>query len=71
MVIGLFCLILFFQSGVVSVCLCDMNGKEELHINDQLVTDGFAEFASDEEEKALGNLESQVTANAASKLAWK
>ena len=36
------------QEGVVSVCLCDTSGRDDLHINDLLVEEGYAEFAPDD-----------------------
>ena len=36
------------QDGTVSVCLCDTSGKDDLHINDILVEEGYAVFAPDD-----------------------
>ena len=33
------------QEGVVSLCLCDTNGAEDVHINDTLVDEGYAKLA--------------------------
>ena len=30
------------QEGVLSLCLCDTNAEEDLHINDALVAENFA-----------------------------
>ena len=34
----------FPQGDVLSLCICDTNGKDDIHINDKLVNEGFAEF---------------------------
>ena len=44
-----------FQSRVLSVCLVDTTGSDDIHVNDTLKEDGFAESASDEELTASAN----------------
>ena len=42
------CVRVICQDGTVSVCLCDTSGKDDLHINDILVEEGYAVFAPDD-----------------------
>ncbi len=46
-----------FQDGDLTLCLCDTNGAEDIHINDVLVDEGYAEFVPDGEEE----IEKEVT----------
>ena len=34
----------FSQNDVLNLFLCDTNGKDDIHINDKLVEEGFAVF---------------------------
>ena len=40
------------QEQVVSVCLCDTSGHDDLHINDLLVQEGYAVYKQDEYDTA-------------------
>ena len=42
------CYLVISQDGTVSVCLCDTSGKDDVHINDILVEEGYAVFAPDD-----------------------
>ena len=36
------------QEPVLSVCLCDTSGHDDLHINDLLVKEGYAVYKQDD-----------------------
>ena len=49
------------QEGVVSVCLCDTSGRDDLHINDLLVEEGYGVFAPDDWKEELSDSTNQVS----------
>lgn len=37
----------FQQEGTLSLCLCDTNAQDDVHINDELVAEDYAIFCPD------------------------